>query len=299
MIGFDALASDIRIQFSKDALRAVFLECDQYDQSETGGRLIGFWHRGGDRLNVEVTGVIEPGPNARRSATSFFQDGDYQASVFRMLESKYPRIEHLGNWHTHHVNGCPTLSGGDRQTYRRIVDHHQHNTDFFYALLVVARNPKGQDLDRYRVRHYVLYRGGNAVFEIPTELVTLVDNPCIWPESKQPAARVSQEYQGQSRHIADQTIFAELYPEIRPFLSKRTQSLTWKGNLQLVDGSTVHVQIAETSKSGYSAILKKPHMKYRNLAVELAEELKPSAAQALRNAEIVINRSLYMGKEHS
>ena len=299
MTGPDTLASDIRIRFSKDAMRAVFLECDQYDQDETGGRLVGFYHRKGDALNVEVTGAIEPGPNARRSATSFFQDGDHQTSVFRMLESRYPRIEHLGNWHTHHVNGYPTLSGGDHQTYRRIVNNHQHNTDFFYALLVVERNPKGQDLDRYRVRHYVLYRGRNTVFEIPTELVTLVDNPCIWPASNQPAARVLQEYQGSNRHIADQTIFAELYPDMRPFLSKRTRSLTWKGNLQLVDGSTVYVRVAEASKDDYRVILKSPPIKYHDVAVELAEQLKPSAAQALRNAEIVLNRSLYIAKEHS
>ena len=42
-------------------------------------------------------------------------------------------IEHLGNWHTHHVNGYPNLSGGDVATYRRIVNHELHNLDFFYA----------------------------------------------------------------------------------------------------------------------------------------------------------------------
>ena len=298
MTGIEALANDIRIQFSKDALRTVFLECDQHDHSETGGRLVGFWHRRGDVLHVEVTGVIEPGPNARRSATSFFQDGDYQASVFRILESKYPRIEHLGNWHTHHVNGCPTLSRGDRQTYRRIVEHSQHNTDFFYALLVVERNPEGQELDRYRVRHYVLHRGGESAFEIPADLVTLVDDPCIWPESKQPATRVLQEYQGQNRHIADQTIFAELYPHIRPCLSRRTQLVTWKGHLQLVDGSEADVQIVETGRSGYRVILHNPQHEFRDLGAELAEALKPSAAQALQNAERVLNRSLYVAKEN-
>ena len=59
---------------------------------------------------IQAKGVIEPGPNARRTRTSFFQDGDHQTEVFRRIEAEDPSIEHLGNWHTHHVNGYPTLS---------------------------------------------------------------------------------------------------------------------------------------------------------------------------------------------
>ena len=36
-----------------------------------------------DTLLIRALGVIEPGPNARRSPTSFFQDGEYQTEVFR------------------------------------------------------------------------------------------------------------------------------------------------------------------------------------------------------------------------
>ena len=130
------------VTVSRGALEAIFDECDQYDSHETGGRLIGTYQRKGVRYDIQLTGVLGPGPNARRSATSFFQDGDYQEQVFRSIEEGHPEIEHLGNWHTHHVNGLATLSQGDHATYRRIVNHDKHNTDFFYALLVVKRNSR-------------------------------------------------------------------------------------------------------------------------------------------------------------
>ena len=127
-------------------LESIFDDCDRYDHDETGGRIVGGGRRGADgSLEVTVTGVIEAGPNARRSSTSFFQDGDYQAEIFRQIESAHPDVEHLGNWHTHHVNGFPNLSGGDIATYRRIVNHEKHNLDFFYALLVVSRLSGGED----------------------------------------------------------------------------------------------------------------------------------------------------------
>ena len=133
----DLLASDVHVSICRATIEAIFSECDSYDVEETGGRLLGAYRVGPDRqLSINVSGVIEPGPKARRTATTFFQDGEYQEAVFRKLETQYPEIEHLGTWHTHHVNGYPTLSGGDRATYHRIVNHKNHNMDFLYALLV-------------------------------------------------------------------------------------------------------------------------------------------------------------------
>src|SRR5215212_1779093 len=128
---------DVSVSIAEKALESIFDECDRYDTHETGGRLIGTYRKKGSLYDINVNGVIGPGPNARRTATSFFQDGRYQEEVFRSLEEKHPELEHLGNWHTHHVNGYPTLSGGDQETYFKTVNHRQHNTDFFYALLIV------------------------------------------------------------------------------------------------------------------------------------------------------------------
>ena len=172
----------VRVEIAGAVLESVFEECDRYDSEETGGRVIGHFAEEGDSVVIQARGVIEPGPNARRSRTSFFQDGDHQTEVFRRIEAEDPSIEHLGNWHTHHVNGYPTLSGGDRATYRRIVNHELHNLDFFYALLVTHRNDGQRGLDRYAVRHYVLFRGDDAVHEIAPADVKVTDDPGLWPQ---------------------------------------------------------------------------------------------------------------------
>ena len=174
----------IQVEIAEAVLESVFEECDRYDRDETGGRVVGHLSVDSGTLVVRAAGVIEPGPNARRTRTSFFQDGDYQTEVFRRLEAKDPSIEHLGNWHSHHVNGYQTLSSGDIATYRRIVNHHLHNLDFFYALLVTNRNEGQSGLDRYEVRHYVLFRGEEAVHELPPTDVRVTEGPRVWPMEK-------------------------------------------------------------------------------------------------------------------
>src|SRR5262245_14169366 len=115
-------AAQTRVALPHAALTVVFDECDGFDHDETGGRVIGTYNVEGSHLSINVTGIIESGPRARRSAVSFFQDGEHQERIFREIERHHPAIEHLGNWHTHHVNGLPTLSGGDIETYHRIVN---------------------------------------------------------------------------------------------------------------------------------------------------------------------------------
>jgi len=87
------------------------------NSSSVGGRLLETYRHENGRYYIEVKGVLEPGPKAERSPTFFLQDGEYQERLFRSIEASHPDIEHLGNWHTHHVNGYPTLSGGDKMTY--------------------------------------------------------------------------------------------------------------------------------------------------------------------------------------
>src|SRR5208282_1767976 len=100
------------VTISRGVLESIFNECDLYDSHETGGKLIGTYQKKGVRYDIQLSGVLGPGPNATRSATSLFQDGDYQEQVFRSIEERHPEIEHLGSWHTHHVNGLATLSQG-------------------------------------------------------------------------------------------------------------------------------------------------------------------------------------------
>src|SRR6266487_43911 len=235
----------VRVVISRSVLTAIFDECDRYGHVETGGRIVGTY-RSGRSLDVNVTGMIDAGPQARRAVTSFFQDGDYQEGVFREIENQHPDIEHLGTWHTHHVNGFPTLSGGDIETYRRTVNHPQHNLDFWYALLVTE---KVAGPDRYGVKHYLLKRHDDKVYEIPPECVRVTEEPVIWvpgfTRREQPAAPASRSEQPddakhsrQEWRALDDRVLRQLFPNLRPFFSEAAKCLLWRGSIELLDHSS-------------------------------------------------------------
>jgi hypothetical protein len=243
------------VTIARAALESIFDECDQYDSHETGGRLIGTYQKKGAHYDVQLSGVLGPGPAAQRSNTSFFQDGEYQERIFRQIEEKHPDIEHLGNWHTHHVNGLATLSQGDHATYQRIVNHDKHNTDFFYALLVVRKNHSRNP--RYDVKHYFFRRNDETVYEASPGQVRLVDTPILWPishgRSPSPAdAGHHSEGQTQSNveRAKDQEFFSDFYPHLKPSVSESAGALYWKGPVTLIDGSHVKVLTMENSGHG-------------------------------------------------
>ena len=281
-------------------LEAIFDDCDRYDHDETGGRIVGGFRRGADgSLAVTVTGVIEAGPNARRSSTSFFQDGDYQAEIFRQIESAHPDVEHLGNWHTHHVNGFPNLSGGDIATYRRIVNHEKHNLDFFYALLVVSRLSGEEAASRYSVRHYILLRGDDAVYEVDPAKVVLTREPPVWPLGSRSGPSKTETRHSKEVRTRDSATIPDLFPSLRPYWSKRAGTLYWKGELELVDGSSIDVTVPEidTSEDGevsrYQVLAKNVPSLCAGLYEEFSGRQFRSAAQAVSAFERELNRSLY------
>lgn len=288
------------ISIARNALESIFDECDRYDSHETGGRLIGTYHQEGSHYNIDVAGIIGPGPNARRTATSFFQDGNYQEQVFRSIEASHSEIEHLGNWHTHHVNGCPTLSSGDKTTYFNIVNHELHNIDFFYALLVTRKNASGNP--RYEVNHYFFRRGDDAVYDIPGSHIRLVDSPTVWPLPTQSA--VSSSPNGSSEHlqrVKDQEFFADFYPKFKALFSESLNALYWKGSVDLVDGSPVELAILEhelgqnmsySITCGYGKpVLAQVSARYQDLQF-------PSARHALVNLERDLNRAMFLNREN-
>lgn len=293
----------ITVSVCEKALQSIFDECDRYDHDETGGRILGVYHHTHDKsLHINVRGVIEPGPNASRSNSSFFQDGDYQAQVFRQLETVHPEIEHLGNWHTHHVNGYPTLSGGDIATYQRIVNHEKHNLDFFYALLVVAHEPKQQGLNRYKVRHYILFRGDQQkVLEIAPADVVITKEPAIWPiEQKTSMVKPPHDITARAK---DKEIISELFPKLQPYLSKRASTFYWKGPIRLIDDSIIQVTVPEMTDGPphraayYQLIVKNAPAVCSEIVGQLTERQFMSATQAIRGLEQQLNRTLYQALE--
>ena len=281
-------------------LESIFDDCDRYDHDETGGRIVGGFRRSADgSLEVTVTGVIEAGPNAQRSSTSFFQDGGYQAEIFRQIEDTHPDVEHLGNWHTHHVNGFPNLSGGDIATYRRIVNHEKHNLDFFYALLVVSRLSGGEATSRYSVRHYILLRGDDAVYEVDPAKVILTRDAPVWPVGSGPEPREIDSRHSNEVRTRDSATIPDLFPSLRPYWSKRVGTLYWKGELELVDGSSISVTVPEidSSEDGevscYQVLAKNVPKPCARVYEEFGELQFRSAARAVSAFERTLNRSLY------
>ena len=286
----------VRIEIAGRALLSVFEECDRYDRDETGGRMVGHFALDGDTLVVRARGVIEPGPKARRTRTSFFQDGDYQTDVFRRIEAGDPSIEHLGNWHTHHVNGYPNLSGGDIATYRRIVNHELHNLDFFYALLVTSRREGRSGLGRYAVRHYVLFRGDDGVYEVGRENVRITNEPTIWPKDASGADR-GQSDDGRKGltvdvRVHDQRTLRVMYPTLKPRLSPRSGTLFWKGPLALVDGTEAQLRVVEV-EDGEELVYYPTVSPTSAEAEKLCEAPFRSASEAVRALELRLNRAIY------
>jgi len=286
------------------ALESIFDECDKYDVDETGGRLLGTYRRESGRYDIEVKGVLESGPSATRSPTSFFQDGEYQEKLFRSIEAIHPEVEHLGNWHTHHVNGYPTLSGGDKATYFKTVNHPKHNTDFFYALLVASRNRSGNP--RYAVKHFIFRRGEDAIHEIPTEDVRLVDTPVLRPPQSSGAIDVhdSRPHGHPSapnlERAKDQEFFAEFYPYLKPLLSKDVSAPYWKGPLPLVDGSRTLVVAMEDpldNMRSYSIAASSSNPIITETLTQYRDRKFRSARHAVLELERDLNQALYRGKK--
>jgi hypothetical protein len=283
------------------ALTAVFDECDQFTDDETGGRVIGTYNEDKGRLNIRVTGVIEPGPSARRSRVSFFQDGPHQERLFRQIEAQHPEIEHLGNWHTHHVNGLPHLSGGDLQTYHRTVNHKKHNTSFFYALLVTAKNATKNPRNRYTIKHYVFRRDDENFYEVPAANVRIVNEPLLWPSAelaraaKDAGSRAQIELGTRPERVQDCAVLGEFYKSFRSFGSQKL-GFYWRGKLELLDGSASEVVLLEDHSArspAYTVTLREPIDILKVVAEDLAKQEFPSARMALITTERALNRALF------
>jgi integrative and conjugative element protein (TIGR02256 family) len=301
------LTRNVRVVVPLAALTAIYDECDRYEADETGGRVIGTFEQKGGKLELHINGIIEPGPGARRTVTSFFQDGHHQERVFRSIEASHPEIEHLGNWHTHHVNGYPQLSGGDITTYQRTVNHPSHNTPFFYALLVTAKNLRGEAWERYTIKHYLVRRDDERVYEVPARHVEVVEAPVLWPPPAEApttySAAAVAAYADAASHAApaasmqrvyDKDILGEFFSQLRPYSNPKL-GVYWRGPLDLVDGSKVEAVLLEAQggKPSYSMMLRGVPEHLRAEAEDIAQLDFPTARAALIATERRCNKVLY------
>jgi proteasome lid subunit RPN8/RPN11 len=301
---FRSKIPNVTISIPQKALEAIFDECDRFPADETGGRVIGTYNKHRKEYQIDVLGVIGPGPNAQRSPTIFFQDGEYQERVFRTVENEYPNVEHLGNWHTHHPNGLQTLSSGDRATYQRVVNHDKHNTDFLYALLVVRKTPNKDR--RYEIKHYMLFRNDDTVHEIPESQIIVLDQSRVRAGSAKAlfdatscstATPVPRD--ANYERVEDQKLFSELFPNLKPVFSKGLGAVYWKGQFALVDGSHADVLAIEGSDNGetiYSITAKSPKGPVRQLLEKYKDRSFRSARHAVLHLERDMNLEIYLSK---
>ncbi len=294
------LIDNVRVVLPRAALTVVFDECDRFPDAETGGRVIGTFDQKDEVTTLQVSGIIEPGPNARRSPVMFFQDGKHQEQVFRRIESNHPQIEHLGNWHTHHMNGLNHLSDGDVATYLRTVNHDKQHTPFFYALLVVEQTRSREPQERYKIKHYLVRRGDQHVHEIPAHHVEFTDAELVWPSSKNKEESVSgkraaSEHAVQPQRAYDDAMLKEICPGIRSYTSPKA-GIYWRGLLELVDGTKIEIVLAEdstASKVNYTPLLRNAPSLLQAEADALGKQPFPSATAAIIAAERSCNRILW------
>lgn len=295
---------NVTVSIPSKALEAIFDECDRFPADETGGRILGTYNKHRKEYQIDVLGVIGPGPKARRSPTSFFQDGEYQERVFREVEKAYPNVEHLGNWHSHHPNGLQTLSSGDRATYQRVVNHDTHNTDFLYALLVVNKTP--YEKRRYAVKHFIVFRNNERVHEIPESQIVILDHSrvqcagtdVVFDTCGSSLTRASTHNDNPTR-AKDQEFFSEFFPSLKPVLSKGLGTIYWKGKITLIDGSDAEVLAIERPDHGaeeYGITVKNYERASSKIAEQYRERSFPSARQAVMQLQRDMNREIYLRK---
>ena len=291
------------ISIARGTLESIFDECDKHDADETGGRLLGTCCDREGHTEIEVKAVLGPGPNAQRSPTHFFQDGEHQERLFRAIEAGHPEIEHLGNWHTHHVNGLATLSGGDKATYFRTVNHDKHNIDFFYALLVVSRNRSGNP--RYAIKHFIFRRNDQTVYEIPPHQVRVVNVPVLAhtterSDARNPSPQPDQSGAPNPERARDQEFFLDFYPDLKPFISRTTGAPYWKGPLSLIDGSRAEIVAIENANDhtpSYSVAISSKNPLFVEILARCLEQQFRSARHAVVHLERELNQALYLGKK--
>ena len=282
---------NIKVFLPLSAIEVISDECDGFDSDETGGRLVGHYRKKGKKYEIEVTGVIGAGPKAKRTPTSFFQDGEYQEKIFRNLEEQYPDIEHLGNWHTHHVNGLSTLSSGDRNTYQRTVNHHLHNTDFFYAMLVVQKTSGNP---RYKIKHFFFQKNDPTAYEIPDENIQITDNRIIWPLSVKEVPKNDKKMKMPSANpirAKDQDFFEEFYPQFKPLFSKSVEAFYWKGQLELIDGTSANLVLMESEEE--SQVFYSPAVSGHELSIDFSGRKYKSAREAILKIEKEMNKNIF------
>jgi hypothetical protein len=194
--------------------------------------------------------------------------------------------------------------GPRRVSSRFIVNHHNHNTDFFYALLVVRKN-EGRGA-RYDVKHFFFRRGDEAVYEIPSSEVRIVDIALLTGEDEaaryetKPSLPAVRRGHANPERAKDQEFFAEFYPDLKSLFSQRLGAPYWKGPLTLIDGSRIDVVAVESADSDtpeYSIVTAGDNETCAETLVGYKGRKFGAARHAIFQLERDLNRAIYQNRK--
>jgi integrative and conjugative element protein (TIGR02256 family) len=101
------------------AVDAVLHAAADAEPLETGGLLMGY--HTADCLEVVITDIVGPGPDAVHASDAFTPDYPYhERMVAELYESSGGTTTYLGDWHTH-PGGTPSPSKTDTAALRQIA----------------------------------------------------------------------------------------------------------------------------------------------------------------------------------
>ena len=110
------------VLFSRRALAAICAEMLEHHPLETGGILLGHWHQ----QRWQVLEAIDPGPDARCTATTFEYDCAYVDHLASKLARQYRQpLQLIGLWHRH-PGSFDRFSAEDDVTNQRFAARTPH-----------------------------------------------------------------------------------------------------------------------------------------------------------------------------
>lgn len=224
-------------------------EIAAFPQVEVGGKFIGRWSCPGvdipnasieailPRLQVTLIDNLDAGAAAERTATYHLPDGPYQERLFRAVEREDPDVEHVGTWHSHHPNGFPNLSEGDRRGYRATLADPAYRPD----VLVTWLATDGRGLAGGRC--WLWLRGHAEPYEVDLRAVVVVQSPSPYAAalSRQRSVEAIRTRAGQAVDVvapdgatlaAEQRFLAQRFDQVQAFRDRETGAIGWRFQLR-------------------------------------------------------------------
>ena len=120
----------------------------EYPDTETGGDLFGYWTHSGAPV---VSYAIGPGCRSRHYPTSFYQDADWLHAIGTRLYDQHG-LQHVGEWHSHHLLGVNHPSHGDIRTVVRGMAAKGWR-QFLLMIATLDSRPNSPVLQNYCLMH--------------------------------------------------------------------------------------------------------------------------------------------------